>query len=170
MIEHAAGDAGGAFAVLAWSVKATFCAYVARLADGVCEVSEGVRLLGRGRYGLPGAVVTDADEFQWRSSATLSFQAHGGLMRVSLHSPVLTLGESRGSLAIAPGDPGSEPKVIGDIESVSWQGDRIVGRPVLTEAGAALFGGYYSVGEPLDEFELILSSGAIDALANPTER
>lgn len=170
MIETNAVAAGSTFAVLAWSVKATFCAYVARLADGECQITEGVRLLGEGRYGLPGILTADADGWEWRSTAAVTFSAHGGLLHVAIQAPVIRFGIDGGSLALSAAGGRFDEHSIAGLDAVSQRGNVISAVPMLTPDGAALFGGYYQPGEPLDDLQLILSDGTLTVPTKTKER
>lgn len=161
--------APASFAVVAWGVKASFCGYIARLSDGVCDISAGVRLLGGGLYGMPGELTSEGSDFTWQSQEWIRFSGHGGALEVLVLAPSLQIGGSTGSLCVAPPGGDGAPLAIAAIGVVELTQDHAILRPQLNELGVALFGGNYPVGTALDDMRVIFRPEVLGSPIQQTE-
>lgn len=156
----------------AWSVKTSFCRYISGLPDGVCTISEDVRLVGAGYFLLPGRIDEFDSGFVWISPASRRFDGHGGLLPIELRDLQLKIRANQGSLFIAAADGRPDATRLAEASI----GDRSDSMPLvdlnLTAEGAAVFGGSYSPNEPLDSIRLMAESlpqrNEVHDLPNPT--
>ncbi|GLI28592.1 hypothetical protein ARHIZOSPH14_28340 [Agromyces rhizosphaerae] len=151
---HARAVEVDAFAV--WSVKSSFRRYVASLADGVCAVSDDVRVLDPHGFLLRGRFHGTRAAFTWTAPSSVRFEGHGGLLAVELRALRLEVGPDSGALSVAAADggPGRIPFAHAAIGARSGATFRI--DLALTAGGAGLFADNYPVGAPLDPMHLMV--------------
>ncbi|CUR55569.1 conserved hypothetical protein [metagenome] len=146
---------------LTWTVKASFRAYVERLADGSVVVSDGAQVAVDGGWTFGADPTVSApvgvDGFL-AFHGEVRFQAHGGLLVVRILDPWLTVVGERGELTISTGS-GRAALVSLDIAQVdspagtaTWAATDVR----LTPDGVELFNGVYQAGEPFEPFTITL--------------
>ncbi len=140
-----------------WSVKDSFLRYIARLPDGVCEVSDDVRRVGGGQFVLPGRIAV-TDTIVWTSSSTLRFQGHSGLLSISLRDLRLEIGPASGALFVAAGDGRGDPIRLAQAVVRRRTASALLVELALTIDGAGVFGDNYPASEPLDPIHLTAES------------
>ena len=135
---------------LSWSVRSTFLRYVSALPDGRIHVTEGAGL-AEGQFSFPEGLAAPRIR---RFTGQVAFTGHFGLLSVTIAEPWLDWSGDTCLLTIADPDRGRLPLatclVASDRVTRAWLGREVR----LTEEGAALFGGSYAVGEPLDAFTI----------------
>jgi hypothetical protein len=126
---------------LAWAIRRSFTEYV-RAAEGSVTLADGV-VEADGQFffeGVPG----NPDVFV----GSVRFQAHDGLLDVTIGDPSLTMDGTSGTVSVTTGS-GASRIVLGRF--VDIQGDDISsGRAMLTFEGSRLLGDVYSPGSALD--------------------
>lgn len=137
-----------------WSVKSSFCRYIAALTDGLCAVSDDVRVIDADRLLLPGRMGGSESVLVWTSPAVLRFTGHGGLLSIELRELSLEIRAESGSLWIAPERGESKPVRIARAAVGGRSDSTLVVELTLTADGAAVFGNYLA-GEPLDPIHLL---------------
>ena len=141
---------------LRWAVKTSFVRYVRVIAAGTCEATGGA-VLGEDdviEFPLLAAVET-AGSWELSFGGEVRFLAHHGALDVHLTGLRLTLGPGGGGVSIAAGPerltiaslpPAAPAERDG---SLRWRALP----PILTAAGAPVFGNVYAAGTglaPLD--------------------
>jgi hypothetical protein len=136
---------------LGWSIKESFVRYVLALPDGLARAEGGV--IDGGPWGFlfpPKEAIFDPRT----GDGTLSFgggvrfRGHLGMMAVDVVAPTLVLREGVGTVSIAGASDTFatvEFEFRDDDERSQW----LVHSVLLTEIGAARFGGVYQPGDPL---------------------
>lgn len=150
-----------------WGLKRSLLSYVARAPDGRCSATDGARASDSGgfHYALD-AVDVDASGAIARLafSGDVRLSAHGGMMFVSIKDPALVLGEDGETLllhdALGAAGGGSIEFASCSVTKVETPAGAVIGISVgqvhLTQQGPQLFGGYYSPGEPFEDFQITL--------------
>lgn len=178
-----------ASASLTWGVKESFRAYIgSAIANGSWEVSDGAtyETPSFGWTVAEGSVDPVTGEGQVAFTGTITFTGHEGILNLVLADPIVHFGadgttllldvrsnDTSGALTVDEQDVefATVPlEIAGAIEpggAQSWPGLAPV---VLTEAGAAAFGGFYAAGDELDpiSFDLALSADCAVAEAPAT--
>jgi hypothetical protein len=129
---------------LIWPVRRSFVAYVrgnqgtVTLGGGVTETDEG--------FVFPGDSV--ALEF----TGSVHFEAHGGMLDVTIGDPAFAISGDAGTLGVTTGAGGERTTIARLIEI---QGDDPAsGQLLLTYEGTRLLGDVYAPGSPLDGFRI----------------
>lgn len=153
-------------ATLTWLVKESFLAYVNRTRGRITLVEPAYP--GAAGFAFPhapaaghtesGDAAPDASERAFPGelmfTGGVAFLAHGGLLDITLAEPVLVFGARGALLTIAdmtrPG--GGTRLVIAELTGGphTLADETIALVPLLTDDGAALFGGVYPPGEAMD--------------------
>lgn len=140
---------GSLMSTLTWPVRGSFVDYV-NAAEGSVVASGGVTRHSQG-FSFPGA---GAFPGIWKFSGTANFEAHSGLLSVSLSDPEVELDPAlQGSLSVSQN---GTSRVIARLVDVEKTAHTIVATPVLTGEGAYLFGNVYKIGEPFDQLSISL--------------
>ena len=147
---------------LSWGIKASFFAYVGRLADGDVSVHDGAAMPDGPclfppdpRIGVPEGF--DGDGFlPFRGE--LRFAGHRGMMVVTIAAPWLTVRGQRGELSV-PGSGARLRLVSFEIAPAaapdglaSWRGTDVR----LHREGVAVFNEAYAEGEPFEDLVVTL--------------
>ena len=147
---------------LSWGIKATFFAYVGRLADGAVSLHDGAVMADSEcvfppdpRIGMPEGF--DGDGFlPFRGE--IRFAGHHGMLVVPISSPWLIVRGNRGELSIV-GSGARLRLVTFDIAPVpapdglaAWRGTDVQLQP----EGVAVFNEVYAAGEPFEELLITL--------------
>ena len=158
---------------LAWGVKESFRSYVgSAIANGSWEVSDGAD------YTTPqfswtapsGAIDPRSGLGEVAFTGTIVFTGHGGVLHLELRDPVIHSGDDGATLVldVLSNDPegavaiDEQDVVVATLPSdavTNWDagGTRAweaIEPVILTEAGAAAFGGFYAAGDELDPIAL----------------
>lgn len=149
---------------LYWAVRESFVGYVAGTPDGQVFGDDGAETDGQGTFRFP-LVATEHHGARWRIrfEGTVRFLAHGGMLNVTLASPVLDLDAEKGSLYVAVGDREVAILDVTPAAPVEVDGGWRVFPPLaaqLTPAGSALFGDVYAAGEPFAPLQVALPADA----------
>ncbi|MFT4052812.1 MAG: HtaA domain-containing protein [Microbacterium sp.] len=130
---------------LRWAVKDSFLHYVRDIAAGTTRLSDGARQEDDGTFSWPLVSATRADDqLRLVFGGSVRFTAHGGFLDVDLRDPRLVLTDHSGSLSIA-GEGAVERVVIASVDPAPGTDAADALIPLLTAAGAELFGGVYTV-------------------------
>ncbi|MGP7814542.1 HtaA domain-containing protein [Glutamicibacter soli] len=149
--------AGDAFQPhLQWGVKASFVGYIASLADGRIEASNGVWQVGNA-LAFPVHPAVDVPDNEIWFNGRVSFSGHGGMMKLVLNEPrienqgesiFLTIDTPEGRTAIA------ELTETGVSHAMGMTRTRF--SAVVTEDGSKMFNGQYPAGQAMEEVEVTL--------------
>jgi hypothetical protein len=126
---------------LAWAIRRSFTEYV-RAAEGSVTLADGVAEADGEFFfeGVPG----NPDAF----SGSVRFQAHDGLLDVTIGAPSLAVDGTSGTVSVTTGS-GASHIVLARL--VDIRGDDISsGRTMLTFEGSRLLGDVYPPGSALD--------------------
>ncbi|MFH5824601.1 HtaA domain-containing protein [Georgenia sp. AZ-5] len=152
-----------------WSLRESFRAYVASLADGQEVVGGGAGIAGDGRFEMKGTSQPDAPVGADAADAgvdsvlafegTVGFSGYFGMLSVSISAPWVGLrNDGSGVVSILsqrdPRYPGRRVTIAEFGEVVRAPQELTVPRPTLTSAGVALLGDVYKVGDLLDPIEI----------------
>lgn len=138
-------NAGSPLLGLRWRIKDSFVSYVLGRAGGRYALADGAELLADRYFGFPCA--DGAEHTAPRFAGAVAFSAHGGMLHVALCDLAL---RTTGDLLELTANVDGEPAAIATLDRTATAGTWIGAVPRLTEAGRALFGGVYEVGEGLD--------------------
>lgn len=145
---------------LFWGVKESFVAYVQNLHDGKIEVKDGADYLSSEQFYFP-LKELKGNELQVLAifHGSVEFQAHFGLLSLSLKSPRLVIREGSADLAVSNQQGGWDHLAqftlsIRDDDNTSMTWESV--DATLTEAGSKFFGGPYSAGEGMSPMILRL--------------
>ncbi|MFT4259358.1 HtaA domain-containing protein [Microbacterium sp.] len=131
---------------LRWAVKDSFIRYVRVIAAGTTQLDDGAAEAADGAFTWPLASASrDDGQLDLRFSGSVRFTAHGGYLDVDLRDPWLLLSGDSGSLSISPA--GGDGRLVIATMNPSAEAaadDALV--PLLTAAGAELFGSVYATG------------------------
>jgi hypothetical protein len=143
---------------LGWPVKQSFVRYVAALVDGRAGADDGAVTDGSWGFVFPVAAagyddVSGSGRLAFGGAAR--FRGHFGMLAIDLVHPVLELGEGSGTLSV-----GDDGLVIADVR-FDFRADAaharwLIHTVTLSDDGAALFGGVYATGDPLDPMVVAL--------------
>lgn len=147
----------------AWSVKDTFLQYIRSMPDGDITWSNGAAVTDGGQFYFPLASTThDAAVATLCFGGQIRFTAHHGLLSVSIAEPIVRVGADGARLSVRLGskeqhiaDIDLSPRII-DHDVVMW----LDARAQLAGDGAEMFGGTYSLGEPLAPLTIRVPIGA----------
>jgi hypothetical protein len=168
---------------LVWAIKRSFVRYVERMPDGEGFLADGAVPMAPDMVLFPAieharsGVDRDADHF-WAFRGDVRFRGHAGLLSVRIGAPQLTVRSGRAELTIVdpfgPDESARLPLVTLQLErgpapagAAVWLGSDVR----LTAAGAELFSGVYSAGEPFDQLSVVLpaaAGGDVEHLQEPT--
>lgn len=158
--ERAAPRGPGVVAGLYWAVRESFVGYVAGMPDGQVFGDDGAETDGEGTFRFPLASAEhDGGRWRIRFDGVVRFLAHGGMLNVSLVSPVLDLDAETGSLSVAVGDAHVAILEVVPAVPVDVDGGWRVFPPLetrLTPEGSLLFGDVYAAGEPFAPLQVAL--------------
>lgn len=133
-----------------WPVRRSFVDYV-DAADGSVVVSEGVTRDPQG-FAFPAAGTFPG---VWKFSGTVDFEAHSGLLSVSVSHPEIELDSAlQWSLTVWVN---GVRRAIARLVDVEQTPDTTSATPLLTREGAYLFGDVYKISEPLDQLSIFHS-------------
>jgi hypothetical protein len=121
-------------------VKRSLSGYVRGMSDGTVITDRGAREEPAG-FLFPGVGLV--------FSGSVTFTAHGGMMRVVIADPALIEDGEKWMLEIA--DPANATLRLPFAEVATFDGGNGTGL-TLTSGGAALFSGPYEAGTPLEDF------------------
>lgn len=178
-------------ASLAWGVKESFRAYIgSSIANGAWETSNGA-VYETPTFRWPtaaGSVDPQTGAAEVAFTGGITFTGHGGLLHLVLADPIVRIDDTGAAtllLDVLGTDTSGEVAV--DQQDVafatftvdpapSWAGAATtewaqLAPVVLTEEGAAAFGGFYSAGDELDPIALTVTVGpdcGAAATASPT--
>ena len=145
-------------ATLAWGVKQSFCAYVKAM-GGEITASAGAVREDDGDFVFeqaPDSGVTvgadGAPQGQVRFSGEVTFNAHGGMLKVFLADPILDFTASPPVLTLAdsPARDRRDPVAKLDLPAMTLEGDELVIPTTLTWQGGQLLGDHYPANTPID--------------------
>lgn len=152
-------------AALSWGVKESFRSYVEAMGGTIalsgpaerdgdgCFVfaPEGEATLALGADGRP--------EGQARFSGEVRFEAHGGMLKVTVADPAVEIGPSGGSLTVVdPWAPSKRMEIAKlDVAAASAEAGQIALPAKATLDGMQLLGDHYPPGTPLDPVRLKLA-------------
>ncbi len=149
---------------LYWAVRESFVGYVSGNPDGQVFGDLGVETDGEGTFRFP---LESARRIEggWRIrfQGVVRFVAHGGMLDVTLASPVVVLDASGGSLAVASEDRDLRILEVSPADPVDVEGGWLVFPPLataLTSHGATVFGDVYAAGTPFAPLQIALPADA----------
>lgn len=150
---------------LAWEVKETFVTYIRNSRDGQVTVEDGAGVTPDGQFLFPlKGIGRNATEHQLAFRGKVRFQAHYGLLSVTLETPRLLLRQHSAELAISDQRGGWRhlahldlPRPVDDGPARLWA----AAPATLAEAGVELFGDTYAVAEPLAPVTLRVPSDSL---------
>jgi hypothetical protein len=155
-------------AVLSWGVKQSFRSYVEG-SGGAIEATMGAERDADGGFrfpAAPGAQVTLDDEGRPRGRSDfvgeVRFEAHGGMLSVSLADPSLEIGPAGAFLTVAdsPDRIRRVPLAKLDLAAMSRADDGALVIPAsMSMEGWQVLGDHYLPMTPLDPVRLLLSAG-----------
>lgn len=150
---------------LIWPVRCSLLRYISALPDGAISVEDGV--LADPDTGVFVFPADPHDTSGRRYCGDLRLRAHCGMLFVRIAQPAVEGADGDGLrlTVLAPGEPQpSEPAegqgqasqrlVLAHLAERARTEDAVLYDARLAEPGAALFGGYYRPGEPLDPLEI----------------
>lgn len=152
-------------AALSWGVKQSFRSYVEAV-GGTVALSGGVERDPEGAFVFApegdAALSTDADgrpQGEARFAGEVRFDAHGGMLKVAVAKPGVTLESGGGALTVAdPWAPGKRMQIAKlDVAAAQREGAHLVVPAVTTIDGMQLLGDHYPPGTPLDPVRLRLA-------------
>lgn len=129
---------------LIWPIKRSFVAYV-RGSEGNITLDGGATETTEG-FTFPGP---EGDEGAFGGS--VRFEAHGGMLDVTIANPRFTLQESAGELSVESGD-GARVTVARLVDIMG--SDVQTARLLITVEGSRLLGDVYAPGSELDPVRL----------------
>jgi hypothetical protein len=170
-----------------WGVKSSFRRYVARMPDGVCDISREVTTPGEGQFGFPLAgfdqgsfepIGADLARFEtsevvrYRFDGAIRFSAHGGVLDVHIAEPWLDRADDRWSVSCLSGE--GEHRVVLAVGATRLTGVPVAEKQtraadvevvdlILAPRGTDLFAGNYPPGEELDPLFLMRPVESRDA-------
>lgn len=148
----------GRTATLAWGVKQSFCAYVKAMGGEIGASAGAVQEEG-GEFVFEqapdSAVDLGADgapQGQVRFVGEVTFNAHGGMLKVFLADPILDFTASPPVLTLAdsPARDRRDPVARLDLPAMTLEGDELVIPTALTWQGGQLLGDHYPANTPID--------------------
>jgi len=153
-------------AALGWGVKQSFRSYVEAM-GGTVALSGGAERDAEGAFLFApkdGAALTlDADGRPQGGEALFSgevkFEAHGGMLKVSVTDPGVSLEPAGGALTVAdPWAPGKRMQIAKlDMAAAQVEGGEVVLPAAATLDGMQLLGDHYPPGTPLDPVRVKLA-------------
>lgn len=152
-------------AALSWGVKESFRSYVEAM-GGTVALSEGVERDAEGAFVFApageAALATDAGgrpQGEAQFAGEVRFDAHGGMLKVVVAAPAVTLEPAGGSLTVAdPWAPGKRMQIAKlDIAAAQVEGAELVLPAAATIDGMQLLGDHYPPGTALDPVRLKLA-------------
>ncbi|MCU1480233.1 MAG: LPXTG-motif cell wall anchor protein [Subtercola sp.] len=134
---------------LEWAVKPSFVAYVESLPDGRVEVGGGVTRASDGRF-VFGA---DAGQGEFGFVGSVHFFGHHGVLDVTLADPRIEVVGDRFVVTI---EVQGERVHVATVEQLRGDGADVLSASGVeaTDDGAALLGGVYQAGTPLDNLTI----------------
>lgn len=137
---------------LIWPIRQSFTDYVrgnegAITLDGVIETEDG--FVFEGAAGDPPSSAADALAF----SGSVHFEAHGGMLDVTIGDPVLTIDGESGTITVTTEPTGNSRTTLARLVEVH-NGDVTSAKVLLTFEGTRLLGDVYAPGSPLDAFRI----------------
>jgi len=166
-------------ASLSWGVKESFRSYIgSSIANGSWEVANGAtyETPSFGWSTATGSIDPATGHGQVAFTGSIVFSGHDGLLHLVLADPIIHLGDdgatllldvlsndATGALAVDEQDVVFATLPI-DVAGTDWQPGATVDLPalapvVLSETGAAAFGGFYAAGDELDPITLSVTLG-----------
>ena len=144
---------------LSWSIKRSFARYVAGLVDGRIRVSDDVLPTEDDRLFFPALAMPDNGPRTLNFGGMAEFSGHFGMLRVLIAQPLLVLDEDGLSGTILIGEPTARrPLVRCKCTHEKQAGTHAIhgGNVTLCDESTPLFGGSYVVGEPFDDFTILI--------------
>lgn len=130
--------------VLSWGVRESFRGYVRALPDGSIS-PEGLAETGEDTFAFPIASTDrEADGLVVRTEGRLTFEGHGGLLRLVVDAPRLVIGPERAELRLTQGPRDTVIAVGSETEPGRFA-------MTLSAHGSVWLGGQYPAGAPLDD-------------------
>lgn len=150
---------------LVWEVKETFVRYIRNSRDGQVTIEDGAGVTPDGKFFFPlEGIGRNATEHQLAFRGKVRFQAHYGLLSVTLEAPRLLLRQDSAELAISDHLGGWRhlahldlPQPVDDGPARLWA----AAPATLAEAGVELFGDTYAMAEPLAPVTLRVPSASL---------
>jgi hypothetical protein len=151
----------------AWSVKDTFLQYIRGMPDGDITWSNGAAVTDAGQFYFPLASSThNSGVTTLCFGGQVRFTAHRGLLSVFISEPIVRVRSDAAQLSVRLGskeqhiaDIDLSPRII-DHDVAMW----LDAKAHLAGDGAEMFGGTYSLGEPLAPLTI-----RVPVAAAPTE-
>lgn len=148
------------FEKLTWGVKASFRNYV-EAAGGTISVSDGATRAEDGSFvlkALPGGDLTIAPDGiatgAMRFQGTITFEAHGGMLKSTLSELGLEVGADGLVLTVLEAPMNQGRCAIAKLESIEGEGDAITLRSEITIDGMYQIADNYPPGTELDPLKL----------------
>lgn len=156
-------------ATLVWGVKQSFCSYVKAMggeigaAAGAVREESGEFLFARAPDSEISFGEDGAPRGQLRFVGEVTFNAHGGMLKVFLADPILELGASPPvmTLADSPARDRRDPVAKLDLAAAKLEGDELVIPASLTWQGGQLLGDHYPANTPIDPVRLRLGAPGV---------
>lgn len=145
---------------LVWGVKSSFRQYIARIADGWCELAPGCRAVGGGdfRFDPEDAGVREVGILKFVGG--VRFLAHYGALNVALANPWIEERSGRIVLTLSEQLDGADRYMLAELSPLPVTKDaessaaaRFEAR--LSESGVDVFNGYYEAGTLLDPLSVV---------------
>lgn len=141
---------------LVWGMKESFRDYIQSMDGTIAATAPACFLEGIQYFPAAGPAETDSNGVVRRFKGTVTFVAHGGLLRLEIRDPRIVTADGNSRVLI--GDE-TDTTEIGLIENF------ILNSPCpvrLTPGGARLLQGYYPAGTELDPLEVRTDGCTID--------
>ncbi|GAA2951434.1 HtaA domain-containing protein [Glutamicibacter bergerei] len=144
---------------LQWGLKASFVGYISSLPDGRIEASNGVWQVGN-NLAFPVSNQTEAPEGELHFKGNVSFEGHGGMMKLDLIEPHIE--EHGDKILLSVADQSGTRAPLAELTETTVSNafglvkTRFEAR--LTEQGSVLFNGQYKAGQEMEPVEIVLRS------------
>ncbi|MFG2042991.1 HtaA domain-containing protein [Dactylosporangium sp. NPDC048998] len=131
---------------LTWPIRQSFLRYIDTV-GGTTEISEELSR-GDDAFVFPG---TSSGPTRWEFRGSARFEAHGGMLSVTIGDPIVDLDNEPATLTVATATGPDAPRAtIAHLIGIEAQGSALRANARLTVEGSRLLGDVYNPGDLLD--------------------